>query len=271
MEELQKQQKRQQQKHGNEPQSTEATSTTTAVASSSSSSEQTKQPPQPMGQCEACHKPWDRFRGKRRCPTCGVPSLICKDCFLADQQGIRKLSRDVRCDLCVAENVTSKQQLRLKEQQEIVEYETKLRRRGLLPQPRDPPSSNKKKSPSKEASHGDMSSSKPQRQHNIHHPNKDTVVPSTRLFLKNMCRKHMDERTLIDFLPGITHIVWKIDRKSNTFLGQGWVEMASLEDAAKAVSKNGQHILGRPLYIAYQPPNPKDAWPPKSSAVHKNW
>ena len=24
-----------------------------------------------MGECESCHKPWDRFHSKRRCPTCG--------------------------------------------------------------------------------------------------------------------------------------------------------------------------------------------------------
>merc|ERR1712226_286100 len=28
-----------------------------------------------MGSCEACGKRWDKYAGKRRCPTCGVPSL----------------------------------------------------------------------------------------------------------------------------------------------------------------------------------------------------
>jgi predicted sulfurtransferase len=36
------------------------------------------------GKCEACSQPWDKYRGKRRCPTCGVPSLICKDCFMKE-------------------------------------------------------------------------------------------------------------------------------------------------------------------------------------------
>ena len=51
------------------------------------------------------------------------------------------------------------------------------------------------------------------------------------------------------------------------FLGQGWVEMATPEDAAKALAKNGQRVLNRPLYINYQPPDPKDLWPPPSSKV----
>ena len=40
-----------------------------------------------VGSCEKCGKGWDRFRGKRRCPCCGVPSLICKGCWDRDQSG----------------------------------------------------------------------------------------------------------------------------------------------------------------------------------------
>ena len=48
-----------------------------------------------LSKCEACEKPWDRFRGKRRCPTCGVPSIICSDCFDANEKSSarRKASR----------------------------------------------------------------------------------------------------------------------------------------------------------------------------------
>lgn len=200
-----------------------------------------------MSKCEACQKPWDRFGGKRRCPTCGVPSLICKDCF--DRKGKSNL-RDVRCDLCVAENITSKYQLRNKEQNEIAEYEQKLVDRGLIPQP-EAKGERLKVTPSG-GSRGKMAS------------NPDGV---TRLYLKNMCRKSMDETTLMEFLPGITHIVWRTDRKSGQFLGQGYVEMATADDAARAVGKNGQKVLGRPLYINYQPADSKDVWPPKSSRV----
>ena len=88
----------------------------------------------PMGQCEACGKPWDRYRGKRRCPTCGVPSLICRDCFQADQKGTRRLDRSVRCDLCVEQDVSSKKALRAREQRELEEYERR-QQAALLLQP----------------------------------------------------------------------------------------------------------------------------------------
>jgi predicted sulfurtransferase len=73
--------------------------------------------------CEACGKPWDMFRGKRRCPTCGVPSLICRDCFQKDKSGERKLDRSVRCDLCVSQDIRSKAQLRERQRKEMKEYE----------------------------------------------------------------------------------------------------------------------------------------------------
>lgn len=201
-----------------------------------------------MSQCEACQKPWDRFGGKRRCPTCGVPSLICKECF--DKKGKANL-KDVRCDLCVAENIKSKYQLRAKEQKEIEEYEQKLAERGLIPQPEARGERLK------------VTSTTP-KQFAAKPSNPDGV---TRLHLKNMCRKSMDENTLMEFLPGITHIVWRSDRKSGQFLGQGYVEMATPDDAANAVAKNGQIVLGRPLYIKYQPADPKDRWPPPNSQV----
>ena len=205
--------------------------------------------PQPMSKCEACHKPWDRFRGKRRCPTCGVPSLICKDCFIADKE--KKVSlKGVRCDLCVTQNIKSKHQLRAKDQRELEQYEHKLVDRGLIPQP--------------EAKGEILKVSHVKDHHDKIPDNPDGV---TRLFLKNMCKKSMDEATLMDFLPGITHIVWRIDRKSGQFLGQGWVEMATPEDAAKALAKNGQRVLNRPLYINYNPADSKDVWPPPSSRV----
>lgn len=33
-----------------------------------------------LSQCSGCHKPWDRYRGKKRCSACLVPLLICKEC-----------------------------------------------------------------------------------------------------------------------------------------------------------------------------------------------
>ena len=32
-------------------------------------------------ECANCHKPWDRYIGKRKCYTCGVPVLVCDTCM----------------------------------------------------------------------------------------------------------------------------------------------------------------------------------------------
>ena len=205
-------------------------------------------PDAPIGKCEACGKNWDQFRGKRRCPTCGVPSLICRDCWQADQDGTRKLDRSIRCDLCVEQDIRSKKQLREKEKREIEEYEERSKKRGLLfPAQAVPGMTTGKESSNK-----------------VLAPNPDGV---TRLFLKNMCRNNMTEDVLMDFLPGITHIVWRTDRKTGQFFGQGWVEMDSPDSAAAAVARSGEKVLGRPLYISFQKPDSKDAWPPPNSAV----
>jgi Rhodanase C-terminal len=229
-----------------------STSTSTATAADTNSatnddrastgngsSSQIKRAPELMGKCECCSKPWDMFRGKRRCPTCGVPSLICKECWENEDSG--KI-REVRCDLCVEQNIFSKRDFRAKEQQEIEEYESRLLERGLL-------------LPAK-AGAADVPVP----------PNPDGI---TRLYLKNMCKKSMTEDVLLDHIHGITHIVWKLDHRSQAFLGSGWVEMESCEAAARAVAKSGQIVLGRPLYIEYQPPDGKDKWPPPSSAVRR--
>ena len=229
-----------------EPVTAEATKTTNTTTT-------------PLSKCEACLKPWDKFRGKRRCPTCGVPSLICRDCWQADQDGIRKIDKTIRCDLCVEQNIWSKRELRAKEERELAAYEAKLKERGLLLARKVAESETKqtKKVPVISATSVSPAA--------IDNP--DNV---TRLYLKNMCRKNMTEEVLMDHLDGITHIVWKTDRKNgHAFLGQGWVEMESPEAAVRAVAKSGQKVLGRPLYIEYQSPDGKDAWPPPMSSVTK--
>jgi hypothetical protein len=192
-----------------------------------------------LGKCECCAKPWDMFRGKRRCPTCGVPSLICKECSEQEQ---RHNLKNVRCDLCVEQKIYSKRDFQAKEQREIQEYESRLKERGLLL----PGKAGSGKTPIP--------------------PNPDQV---TRLYLKNMCKKNMTEDVLMDHIPGITHIVWKLDHRSQAFLGSGWVEMETPDAAAIAVAKSGQVVLHRPLYIEYQPPDGKDQWPPPFSAVSR--
>jgi hypothetical protein len=138
--------------------------------------------------------------------------------------------------------------LKERELKELQVYQENLKRKGLLVLQENP--SQKSKGPL---------GKKPKSV-----PNHEGI---TRLFLKNMCRQKMDEAILMEHIPGITHIVWRTDRKSGEFFGQAWVEMATPEEAAVAVAMNGIKVLGRPLYISFQPPDGKDRWPPPNSAV----
>ena len=95
-------------------------------------------------------------------------------------------------------------------------------------------------------------------------PNPEGV---TRLFLKNMCNRNMDEATLLDFLPGITHIQWLTHWQTGKFLGSAFVEMATPEDAARAVGMDGFWVLNRPIKVKYQKADGKDLWPPPGSEV----
>ena len=90
--------------------------------------------------CASCAKPWDRYIGKRKCYTCGVPILVCDTCMSASSTHKKKKKKSkkkkkngggkeedggkeknvvtagdtraavatdkVRCPLCVEENVT---------------------------------------------------------------------------------------------------------------------------------------------------------------------
>jgi Rhodanase C-terminal len=230
-----------------------------------------------MGKCEACHKPWDKYRGKRRCPTCGVPSLICRDCWQAHESGIRKLldqdKRSVRCDLCVEQGIFSKQELRQREAQQLRAYERRMKEKGLLLLPAAGAAAAVGSETSNHQPDGKKTMATSTTTAADANPNggvttTTTTTTTTRLFLKNMCRTNMTEQILVDFIPGITHVVWRIDRRRNDFFyGQAWVEMESLEAAARAVAQSGQNVLGRPLYISYQPADGKDVWPPPSSTV----
>jgi hypothetical protein len=196
-----------------------------------------------LGKCESCHKPWDKYRGKRRCPTCGVPSLICKDCYDADSKGVRPLGPFIRCDLCVAENITSKRQLVQKLDMDQEQYEKKLKLKFPI-----------RKSVGHDENPNHLSSSK--------------AGSGTRLWIKNMCVKKMDQETLCENIPNITHIQWINDRKTGKWLGSAYVEMRSTKDAEYAMSEvNGKEILGRHIKIAYSPPDPKDKWPLPNTCI----
>ena len=82
--------------------------------------------------CAKCSKPWDRYIGKRKCYTCGVPVLVCDTCMSGASTSNKKKKKRkkpgnsdddktetiqthtapkeenerVRCPLCVEEGVT---------------------------------------------------------------------------------------------------------------------------------------------------------------------
>jgi Rhodanase C-terminal len=212
---------------------------------------------EPMSHCEACHKPWDMYRGKRRCPTCGVPSLICKDCYQLDSNGIKKLNYKVRCDLCIEQNIYSKKQLNEKIQNDIISYEQECKKRGIL-------------EPQNVTNNGSSTTNNNKHTQQVDSSNlNNNNANITRLLIRNMCRKKMTEEILMKHVPGITHIVLKRRHPpSNELTGQGWVEMKDAKAASDLVSQSGiLIILGRPIYVEYQPPNPKDIWPPPHHAV----
>lgn len=199
-----------------------------------------------MGKCESCQKPWDMYRGKRRCPTCGVPSLICRECFLADKNGTKKLGREVRCDLCVAEDVRSKRQLREREERNAKAYEARLRQK--LNEEYEPPV---------------------QRKHAITRKPKPNPDRITRLFLKNMCAQQMDEEKLIEFLhpAKVTHIQWLLDKQTGKFYGSAFIEVKTPEDAGTVLAMDGVMVLGRRMKVKYQSADGKDVWPIPSTEV----
>mmetsp|Transcript_2684 Transcript_2684/g.4153 ORF Transcript_2684/g.4153 Transcript_2684/m.4153 type:complete len:722 (-) Transcript_2684:109-2274(-) len=41
-------------------------------------------------ECAKCHKPWDRYIGKRKCYTCGVPVLVCDGCMSQSSSAQKK-------------------------------------------------------------------------------------------------------------------------------------------------------------------------------------
>lgn len=199
-----------------------------------------------LGSCEGCSKPWDMYRGKRRCPTCGVPSLICRECFENDKSGIKKLGREVRCDLCVAEDVRNKQQLREREEREMKEYENKVKQKL-----------------------GEDYEPYMQRKHAITRKPKPNPERITRLFLKNMCAKQMDEEKLLEFLhpAKVSHIQWLTDRNTGAFYGSAFIEVKTAEDAGSVLAANGMTVLGRRITVKYQKPDEKSVWPVPGTEV----
>jgi nucleolin len=88
----------------------------------------------------------------------------------------------------------------------------------------------------------------------------------TRLFLGNLPFA-VDETSLESFIPGMTHVKWITDKETGKFYGSAFVEMGTSTDAAAAVAKAGQSLLGRPIKINFAPALPGDKWPPEKKAV----
>lgn len=88
----------------------------------------------------------------------------------------------------------------------------------------------------------------------------------TRLFLGNLPFA-VDETSLESFIPGMTHVKWITDKETGKFYGSAFVEMGTSADAAAAVAKAGQSLLGRPIKINFAPALPGDKWPPEKKVV----
>lgn len=53
--------------------------------------------------CVLCQNYWDRYIGKKKCCTCGVPILVCERCCSTKKEQIRKSGK---CPICIEENIT---------------------------------------------------------------------------------------------------------------------------------------------------------------------
>jgi predicted sulfurtransferase len=57
----------------------------------------------PDCQCVLCHQYWDRYIGKKKCVTCGVPILVCDQCCSTQKDSIRT---SAKCPICIEEQIT---------------------------------------------------------------------------------------------------------------------------------------------------------------------
>jgi hypothetical protein len=54
-----------------------------------------------MGKCHGCNVPWEKYRGRKRCPVCGVPLLLCPAC-------LENPPATAKCTLCKEDEQTGK-------------------------------------------------------------------------------------------------------------------------------------------------------------------
>ena len=55
--------------------------------------------------CCVCGTEWDRYVGKKKCYTCGVPVLMCDKCMTEKPDKTEGRKLEVRCGLCKEEGV----------------------------------------------------------------------------------------------------------------------------------------------------------------------
>ena len=199
-----------------------------------------------IAKCEACSKPWDRFRGKRRCPTCGVPSLVCKECLDKDARGETKLGKDVRCKLCVEEGVWDKREVKAKDERELREYEEKLKEKG--------------------GPGGGFGGEvfEDEAEVTMEHEPAPNPTNETRLWIGNLNNRIMTIDMLFEVIPNIKFAQWLTNPEGGC-RGFCFVEMRSPEDAAYVMGMAGTKIKGRPLKVNYQKADNKSAWPPPNA------
>lgn len=143
----------------------------------------------------------------------------------------------------------TKQQLREREEKEMNEYEIKYRQRL-----------GEKYEPYIQRKHAHTRKPK---------PNPERI---TRLFLKNMCAKQMDEEKLLEFLhpAKVTHIQWLTDRNTGTFYGSAFIEVKTAEDAGSVLALDGMTVLGRRIKVKYQKSDEKSVWPLPGTEIRVN-
>jgi predicted sulfurtransferase len=59
-----------------------------------------------LAKCCVCGDPWDRYVGKKKCLTCGVPVLMCEKCMSLKPDKTPGMELRVRCPICLEENIT---------------------------------------------------------------------------------------------------------------------------------------------------------------------
>lgn len=90
----------------------------------------------------------------------------------------------------------------------------------------------------------------------------------TRLFVKNLNVKEVDQPQLCEMIEGITHIEWIVDRKTQQWYGSVFVEVSTPENASKAVgSLHNERIYGRVIKCSFSKPDSKSIWPPPNTKI----